>query len=121
MKLVKQPAGSSCCGQACVAMIMQIPLKLCITLFKNKGATNYPALRKVLHVNGYDVPDRLTRVHRLSDLPRRALLVVHYEKYSHWVIKDGNKILDPECYITRLAELRISKNWYPRVTSFVKL
>lgn len=82
MKVVNQPKGSRCCGQACVATLIGIPLEESQELFKGlgkswKGPTNWPDLRDVLwsYYHG-DVSMNLKRVTKLSDLPKIAVLVV---------------------------------------------
>ncbi len=128
MKLIRQPVGSSCCGQACVAMVLGVMLDESIALHRTRGATNWPDLRRAMvrysNILEYDLPlpDRLSRVrYSLLELPKRAILVVHYKDYSHWVVKDGNKILDPAGHIKHLAELRLSAGWFPRVTSYAEI
>jgi len=102
-----QPIGSSQCGQACVAMILGVPLELAIDLLKTKGTTTGPMLSKVLNSLGISTSPaqvrltKFTRIYRKQKysqyVPARCIAKVRSKgvKKCHWILFWDRKKYDP--------------------------
>lgn len=117
MKLILQPSGSSICGQCCVSMVTNTPLER-VVAYLGKGATSWPDLHDAIWTLSNIMPRKLQRVSNKTALPHRAILIVHWSDHSHWVIKDGERILDPAGQLTRMGQFN---KHLPRVTSYSEI
>lgn len=96
MKLIKQPKGSSLCGQCCLAMILQISLEEAIQLIGHKNETKeWELLKHLPDINEvYSFIGEPTKQHK-----KLYLLQLHKNpknsKQRHWTISSINGILDP--------------------------
>lgn len=121
LRYIRQPDGSSLCGQACVAMLIGIGMaKVVLSTGKTRG-TNLkdllPLLKTKYHIN----QARLQRVTNNHWLPDLALLKVTWHKGSHWVIKNSEMIYDPGSGIIGLDEYKDYIAHRGRITSFLSL
>ena len=116
MKLVKQPTGSSLCGQACVATICGLTLEESAMIFRSKGATCTKQLIQALSQMGVECGDKLIR-----GFPKghsAILKFTHPSKRSHWVVWHKNKYYDPAAGVFRKAPKWLEQS---RVSSYLKL
>ena len=116
-----QPRGSKCCGQACIAMIIQESLEdVCGQLGTNRG-TKAKKLAEFLQGKGIPCNKRLIRVSKKRPLPERALVKMKFDDTHnwHWVLKWRGVVFDPGYRITTVDEIRHSM--YGRLTSFIDL
>ncbi len=100
LKLVRQPLKSNTCGQACAAMILGLTLEQSIALFTlpaEQAGTFWHDIVKVLRSKGVSCTNYLTDI--TSDkLPELCIVNVfwkHGNAHGHWVVKDGDRLLDP--------------------------
>lgn len=130
---IKQPRGSSLCGQTCLAMYLGISLGESIFWFNGKrSGTNTRILCYVLRNQGVDIAlnSRLRVIYRGVKVPRTGILRIKWKipdrkvNHGHWVLKVGDMIHDPEQewpveYEDYVA--RILPPLYGKITSFLKL
>lgn len=98
MIFVKQPQPSSCCGQACVAMIAGITLDDSMKIFGTKGGTY--AKNVIFALQELNVPcgDKLIRISKHKNKSDFCIVLVHAkedEKYLHWVVFENGTYHDP--------------------------
>lgn len=99
IKLVRQPIPSDYCGEACAAMILGITLDESRALFKLDGSypgTKWKDIVVVLRARGVSCSD--DQVPITGNLPKLCIVNVqwHHDRPSgHWVVKDGDRLLDP--------------------------
>ncbi len=98
MKLVRQPGGSSLCGQACIATICKVSLDEACKLAGTKGCTTTKQLIQALTQMGMCTAPRLKRGMPESGL---AILKVTHRWRSHWVIWKNGKFYDPAAGVFR--------------------
>lgn len=93
MKLVKQPKGSSLCGQACVAMLAGVSLEESTETFRTKGCTRYKALIQALRQLGVESAEKWKMGHPTGD----AIIRFTNQELgcSHWVVFFKGKYYDP--------------------------
>jgi hypothetical protein len=87
--------GKNQCGQACVAMLMNISLDDAIIKVGKKGKTNLRDLLPVLREKFIIDESRLKRLKRLNEVHTGILKIRWNKKQSHWVVKSGFEIYDP--------------------------
>lgn len=98
--LVKQPKDSNYCGEACAAMILGISLTEAIPLFKLDGTypgTYWKDIVAVLRARKVKCSDDLVAI-TSRDLPKLCIVNVtwkHDRPQGHWVVRDGDRLLDP--------------------------
>lgn len=99
MKLVRQPAGSDLCGQACIATLCNITLDEACMLVRTKGATRTKHLKRALRAMSVDHDERRKR----GPLPQTALLYFQSKDRSaaHWVVWHKGKYYDPAAGVFR--------------------
>ena len=106
MKLLLQPVGSNCCGQACVAMICGITLEQSIQLLGTKGKTNTAQLIEALREHGYTPFWGLTCIAR-GKILHEGLVIVKFklknQNWAHWVVLETaeNLYYDPATGVHR--------------------
>jgi hypothetical protein len=103
VKHIKQPKNSGLCGQACVAMALNITLDEACKLVghsKRKG-TKTKDLIRAINESPYSIktPDkRLRRIKKNGWISKRAIVkekIGAFVLIWHWVYKDGCNIYDP--------------------------
>lgn len=116
MKLVKQPVGSSQCGQACVATVCGITLEESLMIFRRKGQTRTKHIVAALRQMGIKCGDKLTR-----GFPKEGAAILkftHPSGRSHWVVWYKNKYYDPIAGVSQKIPRWLLRS---RVTSYLKL
>lgn len=122
MKLIRQPEGSSLCGQACIAMIAGVTLDEAIAACKphpRGGGTTTPEVVAALRKFGVRCADkRCRRVSRLLPaLPPRALVsIARYDTQEgkrvssryHWMVTWDGVMYDPEDLWPKYSGWRIT-------------
>jgi hypothetical protein len=102
MRLVRQPNGSSLCGQCCVAMVANVTLKeACAAVgHEKKRGTTTPEIVAALRKLGVHCADRLKRTAKHRTIPRRAIIATYSKRGSgHWMLAWDGEVFDPEgCY-----------------------
>ena len=96
---VRQPIGSSLCGQACIATALDIPLDAGARLIGHRHGTKPKELAAVLHASGFSCSGKRVRYRRGQKLPQRALLSVSHSgnrRRFHWVLLWDGWVYDPE-------------------------
>jgi hypothetical protein len=126
IQLIRQPEGSSLCGQACVAMVAGVTLERAIAVFEHKHATYTRELVAALRKLNVACGDRCKRVSRIRPiLPARAILSItrfvkkpngKYRRYGHWMVTWDGVIYDPE---DNWPDLYRVENW--NVTSYLEI
>lgn len=95
---IKQPPGSDCCGQACVAMLAGITLDESIAMFGKKGGTTTKDVVAVLTRLGIGCADRLVRK-KPAGTCIVSVLAKSDKTYRHWVLYHNGVYFDPACGI----------------------
>ncbi len=118
VSLVRQPEGSSLCGQACVAMAAGVSLDRAIKMVGHSkgGGTHTWEIVKALRKLGLRCSDRCRRISRnRPEYPPKAILVVRKNGRGlyHWVYCEDGVVYDPEEKWPRYD------GW--RVTSFLEV
>jgi hypothetical protein len=129
---LRQPKGSSLCGQTCVAMYLGITLEESVFWFNGKrSGTRTSQLCYVLRHQGVDIPldSKLKVIYRGVKLPETGILKITWKppgkkiNQGHWILKVGNVVYDPE--LDGPVPIDSYLDWLPlvhgKVTSFLKL
>lgn len=97
MRYVRQPEGSSLCGQACVAMLAGISLEESIAIFGSRGSTTTKQVVAVLDKLGIPNAGILTRLKKGVEKTPTCLVVLHFkgENHTHWTIWHRGVFWDP--------------------------
>ncbi len=121
----RQPPDSKLCGHACVAMVTGKTIGRAVVVIGHKRGTTTREIAAALQKMGAKPNGSRLKIFR-GDLPEKAILKVVPKNRKgaagtwHWVVKDGDAILDPA--MTRPmaidAYLKISRN---RITSFLEV
>lgn len=96
---IKQPEGSSLCGQACIAMISNVSLDRAIEVVGHKSATRTKELVSALKTLGINCDSRLRICKRnMPILPKRCIIAMRNKSYKrgHWVVMWDGVMFDPE-------------------------
>ena len=121
MKLVLQPLESRVCGQACVAMLMDMELCDAIELVGKKGATRIKDLSKAIREK-YECLDRLQKVNKLNLFPENAILRIRWDKKnSHWILKCGDTVYDPSFGQHNFRAYQMAMEGIGTITSYLQL
>lgn len=99
MNLIRQPRGSSLCGQACIATICEVSLDEACKMVGTKGYTTTKRLIQALTMMGMSTGSRLKRGMPESGLA--ILKVTRFDGRSHWVIWKNGKFYDPAAGVFR--------------------
>jgi len=111
-RLVRQPEGSSLCGQACVAMVAGVSLRAATKAVGLSGATHTRHIVRALRSLNVECADRLRRVSRVRPaLPKRAIVsIIQYtvapslvttpamrrsQRRAHWMVTWDGTMYDP--------------------------
>lgn len=92
---IKQPT-EYLCGQACVAMIADVPVDDVIRVMNNDKGTGKKDIERALIHYGIAQAKIMTKADNKSILPPVCILKVLLPKYSHWVLYYHGKYYDPE-------------------------
>lgn len=94
VELVRQPPGSSLCGQACVAMIAGIHILEAARLVGTNGATGWPQLGKAFDSLGVKVGP--VQLGAPGNAVRRAVVRVKFpnQKDTHFVVYAKSSVRD---------------------------
>lgn len=100
MKLVRQPPYSKVCGPACVATLLGVTLEYAVELVGTKGKTQWKHLRDALRKVGCQAPDAMTVIREggADEVPQVCIARLWWGakwQGSHWLVKNGDVILDP--------------------------
>lgn len=116
INLIKQPDGSSLCGQACVAMIVGISLNESIKLFNSKGATTTRKLYHALQKRGIFCSNKAVRI-KNDNKPKLCIVLIHYTGYkdTYWCVWNNNKYYNPGSGIRKKLDAD------ERETSFIEI
>lgn len=116
MKLVRQPEGSSLCGQACVATIAGVSLEESIRAFDGtRGGTRTKQVINALRKFGIACGDKLLRITKKQNKTSTCIVTLHFDgcKGKHWVVYHEGRYLDPDVgIVTKYPS-------YVRETSFL--
>lgn len=120
MKLVRQPEGSSLCGQACIAMAAGVTLQTAIRAVghhETRGCFSHEILEglRTLDVPCADKWQRVKRAHAV--LPRRALVWIYRVpkvQSGHVMLTWDGTMYDPGCRWPKGYA-----NW--RITSYLEI
>lgn len=116
-RVIRQPEGSSLCGQACVAMAAGVSLDRAIKVVGHEGGTTTAEVREALRDLGVGCADKLRRISRQRPHPpKRAVLAVKGIRNWrwHWVLTWDGEIYDPAGY-----NLSDYKHW--KITSYLEI
>ena len=118
MRLVRQPPGSSLCGQACIAMAAGVSLKKALEAVGHgrRGGTTTRQVIVALRKLGLRAADRCRPISRTRPVyPQKALLVMRKNgtRRYHWVFYKNGAFYDPEDLWPRYD------GW--RVTSYLEI
>lgn len=100
MRIIRQPEGSSLCGQCCVAMAAGVSLDRACQAVGHRNATTTKNIILALAQLGIPCASRMKRVSRnRPTLPARCLVAIHGPAYKprrwHWLLQWDGKMLDP--------------------------
>jgi len=116
MKLVRQPEGSSLCGQACVATIAGVSLEESIRAFDGtRGGTRTKQVINAFRKFGIACGDKLLRITKKQNKTSTCIVTLHFDgcKGKHWVVYHEGRYLDPDVgIVTKYPS-------YVRETSFL--
>lgn len=96
---LKQPEGSSYCGETCISMLTGVPLPQVVEICGKQNGTTTKDIIRTLSVFGINCAPRCRRISRkLPVYPQKCLLVLRNKtrKRFHWMLMLDNKIYDPE-------------------------
>ena len=124
---VRQPDGSSLCGQACVATILGIDLEQAITLVGHSHGTKPRELSETLRKHG--LPCFVRRVRYTGGtLPTKAFLALSTpgtRSRYHWALLDDGIVYDPSLvtpwYLAEYLKLYNGSFGFPRLTSYLPI
>jgi len=101
MKLVRQPKGSSLCGQACIATLCNISLDEATMLVRKSGQTNTKHLKRALHAMSVEHDERRT----LGAPSHNETALLYFQSKdraaAHWVVWHKRKYYDPVAGVHR--------------------
>ncbi len=118
---VRQPSGSRLCGHSVLAMIRGVPLEKACEMMGHKRGTRTREL--VAALGSQALYQRLVVIGRrpLLDLPDPCVLKVKWKKGSHYVLRAGTAVHDPE--FPRAVDLLFWTGWVSqaegRITSYL--
>lgn len=93
---LRQPEGSSLCGQTVVAMILGITLEEAIALVGKRGATSRADLERALGERGWKLWGPIPGPPPTNGSGLYLCVVRWPRKGAHWLLLDGGRWLDPE-------------------------
>jgi len=127
IKHLQQSEFSNQCGQACVAMILNVSIERAVELIQKKGSTQTKDIARVLNQNGFDCDLRLTRISKKHQIPDFCILKITFgnRHTGHWVLWNGKEETyhDPSFnYPAKQFGFDKALKYYNgRITSFLKI
>lgn len=100
--MVLQPPGSNMCGQACLAMVLNISIEEACVVVKTRGKTTTRMLVDGLRSMGMKIPDKRVLFRGFDRLPVVAILNGKHRDGSHWVVWADAQPYDPSGSISGL-------------------
>lgn len=98
IELIKQPANSSLCGQACVAMVARVMLRTSVVrgFYGRVGKNSWKQVANALDT--FEVKHGPAIVRRMPT--KLAIVRIRFSdnKGSHYVVFDGERWLDPALF-----------------------
>ena len=97
MKLIKQPEGSSLCGQACVAMLAGVSLEKSVSVFGKRGGTTTKEVIAALKKLGVKCGNKLflAKNHIMTPICIAKLHFSWDKSHTHWTIYHNGVFYDP--------------------------
>lgn len=98
MKHIRQPEGSSLCGQCCVAMAAGVSLDRSIEVIGHSKGTWTPEIVRALRKFGVVCEEKCRRVSLKSSIPERAMLSIKVAGSKggiHWALVWDGLFYDP--------------------------
>lgn len=97
IKLVLQPPGVQCCGQACCAMLTGMELEDVCREIGHSHASYTREIVKFLRSHGYDCPDKLRRLKTGEPLPDPCIIKMRIgdRTVGHVVVYHDGVCYDP--------------------------
>lgn len=115
---IRQPAGSRCCGQACLAMVLGLTLADVCEVIGRSG-THYKTLRRAAAAFGRELGPIAIRGVRGRVPPTRGTYICRAiwsrkPHVSHFIVLDNNVVLDPAAPIMmrRVDWLTMQSNYW---------
>ena len=99
IQYIRQPT-EYLCGQACVAMIADVPVDDVIRVMNNDQATGKKDIERALDHYGIRQAKTMTKADNRTPLPPVCILKVLVPGYSHWILYANGKYYDPEFGLT---------------------
>ena len=99
IQYIRQPT-EYLCGQACVAMIANVPVDDVIRFMNNDKSTGKKDIEKALDHYGIRQAKTMIKADSKTLLPPVCLLKVLLPGYSHWILYYHGKYYDPEFGLT---------------------
>jgi hypothetical protein len=100
MKLVQQPEGSNLCGQAVVAMLLNLSLEEACELMGKRGKTTSKDLVQALCKGGVGVGQKRIPL-RGNPPPLFSIVFARYSQggnVGHWMLFWNGRLLDPSAH-----------------------
>ena len=96
MRLVLQPRGSRQCGQACIAMLTNMPLEEVVGAVGDRPM-GWRAVHTALHTNGIIADAALESAYHPDNIPPVAVLQLPTgdSTLKHLVVVEGDTVYDP--------------------------
>lgn len=118
---VRQPERSRLCGHSVLAMVLGVTLDRACELMGHRRGTRTRELVKALGEHALDSRLRTIGRRPLLDVPDPCVLKVRWKKGSHYVLRTGTGIHDPE--FPHAVDLLLWTGWVAevggRITSFL--
>jgi len=95
IQYIRQPT-EYLCGQACVAMIADVPVGDVIRVMNNDQSTGKKDIERALEYYWIRQAKTMTKADNNTPLPPVCILKVVLPRYSHWVLYYHGKYYDPE-------------------------
>ena len=124
-----QSLDSSLCGQACIAMLLDLEIDVVVSLMGRRGGTTIKMLSQFLSANGFECDDRLTRTSKGWGKPNLCIIKLRFNgRYSgHWVLWNGETKMYHDPSSSQPIEENIYEAWLPttpenaRITSYLEI
>jgi len=95
VSLVMEPVNTSC-GQACIAMLANVPINEVFKTMKTKGSTSGKMLIDALYHYKIRHNERFINYQKYPNLPDLCIIDVKMPGYGHWVVYHKGVFYDPE-------------------------
>jgi len=99
MNILRQPEGSSLCGQTCVAMASGVSLDRACEAVGHRNGTTTKEIVKALRELGVPCGEKLKRISRKRPaLPKRGIVAICQpgKRYKwHWILVWDGEMIDP--------------------------